>query len=54
MISEPSVDAAQLEKQKLQMLIPVVRIIEDPNGAKDPQLGEQYHTLFFATSASPD
>lgn len=30
----------QLERQKLQILIPIVRITDDPNGAKDPQLDE--------------
>ena len=39
MITEPSVAVSALEKQKLSILIPLVRITEDPNGAKDPQLG---------------
>ena len=29
-----------LEEQKQQFMIPLVRVIEDPNGAKDPQLGQ--------------
>lgn len=44
MITEPSVAVSALEKQKLSILIPLVRITEDPNGAKDPQLGARPRT----------
>lgn len=39
-ISDPTITVEQLERQKLQILIPIVRISDDPNGAQDPQLGE--------------
>ncbi|KAK9899045.1 hypothetical protein P389DRAFT_150262 [Cystobasidium minutum MCA 4210] len=40
MISEESVSAENLQKQLHQILLPVVRIVEDPNGAKDPQMDD--------------
>lgn len=39
MITEESVTVESLQKQLHQILTPVVRIVEDPNGAKDPQMG---------------
>lgn len=39
MISEPSISVHNLQKQLHQILVPIVRIIEDPNGAQDTQLG---------------
>lgn len=39
-ISEESISNELLAKQTHQILLPVVRMIEDPNGAQDPQMGE--------------
>lgn len=40
MISEPTISKELLEKQIHQILLPVVRMVEDPNGAQDTQMGE--------------
>jgi hypothetical protein len=45
MISEPTISKELLEKQIHQILLPVVRMIEDPNGAQDAQMGECYFRI---------
>lgn len=47
MISEESVSAENLQKQLHQILLPVVRIVEDPKGAKDPQMGKRNKRCTF-------
>lgn len=41
MVTEPAIPTEQLSRQLHQMLLPIVRIIEDPNGSQDPQLGKR-------------
>lgn len=39
MIDDASISKAQLSSEAMQMMIPIVRISNDPNEGKDPKLG---------------
>lgn len=41
MISEPTIGVELLSGQTYQIILPIVRMIEDPNGAQDPQMSKR-------------
>lgn len=42
MIDDASISKARLSSEVMQMMIPIVRISNDPNEGKDPKLGTSH------------